>query len=502
MEETEKTVQEEKTEKEQEEKTEKEQEKKTEKEQEKKAGKDGKMSREKGAKGAAGPRQMDMLHGSLLDKILLFALPLAASSILQQLFNSADVAVVGRFAGSQALAAVGGNSSVVSLLINLFVGLSVGANVLIANYIGRGKKDQAQEAVHTAITIALISGIFLIFVGFLAARPLLSLMNTPEDVLDLAVIYLRIYFLGMPFVMLYNFGGAILRSVGDTRRPLYCLLISGMVNVCLNLFFVIVCKLSVAGVAIATVLANMVSSGLIVYFLVHEEGAIRLSLSRLSLKKEHALRMIQIGVPAGIQGMVFSLSNVCIQTAINGFGSNAVAGSAAAVNFEFFTYFVTNGFGQAAVTFTSQNFGAGELERCKKIFRLSMGCGLIFTGLMSMAFVLGRNLLIRVYTVEDPVIAYAMVRVLYVETFACLPVTYEVGGAALRGLGYSMLPAILTVIGSCGFRILWIYTVFQKFSDFFVLMVVYPVTWVITGSMVLAAYFIMRKKAFAGRREN
>ena len=446
---------------------------------------------------AGAGRQMDMLKGSLLDKILVFALPLAASSILQQLFNSADVAVVGRFSGSQALAAVGGNGAVVNLLINLFVGLSVGTNVLIASYIGQGREDKAQEAVHTALAMALISGVFLIFVGILAARPLLLLMNTPGDVLELAVVYLRIYFLGMPFVMLYNFGAAILRSVGDTKRPLYCLLLSGVVNVCLNLFFVVVCKLSVAGVAIATVLANMVSAGLIVYFLLHERGTIQLKPHNLSLKREHVLRMVQIGIPAGIQGMVFSLSNVCIQTAINGFGSDAVAGSAAALNFESFTYFVTSAFSQAAVTFTSQNFGAGELKRCRRIFGLTVGCALLITGIMSMVFVLGRRIFIRVYTVEDEVIAYAMTRVLCVEAFACLPVTYEVSGAALRGLGYSMLPALLTVIGSCGFRIMWLYTVFQKFASFEMLMVVYPVSWVITGTMVLAAYFIMRRRAFA-----
>lgn len=446
--------------------------------------------------------QIDMLNGTLIDKILIFAMPLAASSILQQLFNSADVAVVGRFAGSQALAAVGGNSSVINLLINLFVGLSVGANVVIAKYIGQGKNREANEVVHTVMTTSVFSGIFLLVLGLLAARPVLQLMNTPYDVIELAVLYLRIYFLGMPFIMVYNFGAAVLRSVGDTRRPLYCLIISGVINVCLNLVFVIGCRMGVAGVGIATVISNSVSAGLVLYFLLHEEDTIRLDIRKMNLNLSYLLQIVRIGVPAGIQSMVFSLSNVCIQTAINSFGSSAAAGSAAAVNFEFFTYYVTNSFSQAAVTFISQNYGAAKFDRCRKVFRLSMGMGIALTGIMASAFVLAREYVIRFYTVDPAAIEYAVERIRLVESLAFLPVTYEVGGAALRGMGYSMLPAILTIIGSCGFRIMWIYTVFRSVGSFEILMKVYPVTWVLTGTMVICSYLIIRKKQEKIYQEN
>ncbi|MGI6095670.1 MAG: MATE family efflux transporter [Lachnospiraceae bacterium] len=443
--------------------------------------------------------QIDMLHGSLWSKIMLFALPLAASSILQQLFNSADIAVVGRFAGSQALAAVGGNTPVINLQINLFVGLSVGVNVVIASYIGQNKKDEVHEVVHTAMLTAIVSGLFLMLMGGIVAPPILRIMNTPDDVIQLAVLYLRIYFLGMPFIMVYNFGSAILRSVGDTRRPLYCLLISGLINVALNLFLVIVFHLGVAGVAIATVTANGVSAGMILYFLLHEEDMIRLDFRRLALYKKHFARILRIGLPAGIQSMVFSLSNICIQTGVNSFGSNAVAGSASAVNFEFFTYFVTNAFAQAMVTFTSQNYGADQYDRCKRVFRLSLISGMAITGLMSMSFVLGRELFIRFYTVDPAVITYGIARMLNVAAFTSLVVTYEVSGAGLRGMDHSLLPAVLTIIGSCGFRIFWIYTVFRMYHSYEVLMIVYPVSWVLTGIMVMTAYFLIRKKEFKKR---
>ncbi|MDO4556667.1 MAG: MATE family efflux transporter [Lachnospiraceae bacterium] len=439
-------------------------------------------------------RQIDMLNGPLLGKILLFALPVAASSILQQLFNSADVAVVGRFAGSQAMAAVGCNASVTSLLINLFVGLSVGANVVIANYVGQRSTDKVQDVVHTVMTMAILSGIFLLALGFLVARPILTLMNTPEDVIEQAVLYLRIYFLGMPFFMVYNFGSAVLRSIGDTRRPMYALLFSGIINVCLNLFFVILLKMGVAGVGTATAIANLISAGMVVWFLTKEEGIIHLDLRQLKLKKEHVLRVIRIGAPAGLQGMVFSLSNVCIQSAINGFGSAAVAGSAAAVNFEYFTYFMTSSFAQAATTFTSQNFGAGQYKRCKKIAGVSIAGGLVATICMSLVFVLGRDLFLLFYTTDKSVMAYALVRVTHVEIMAFLPVFYEVGAGALRGIGYSMLPAIITLLGSCAFRFVWVYTVFKQIPTFDMLMNVYPVTWIITATAMMGAYFLIQKK--------
>ena len=298
-----------------------------------------------------------MTHGSLWNKLLLFALPLAASSILQQLFNSVDTAVVGRFASSRALAAVGSNSSLIALMINLFIGISLGSNVIISRYIGQK---------------ALCSGIFVLVLGQFIARPVLTLMGTPKDVIDLAVLYLRIYFLGMPFIMLYDFSSSILRSIGDSRRPLYALIAAGIINTGLNLILVIVFHLGVSGVAIATVVSNIVSSGILFYILLHEQEPIRVRLCGLSIDWGELKKILIIGVPAGLQGMVFSLANVCIQSMINSFGSNAIAGSAAALNFEFFAYFMVNAFAQTTVTFTSQNYGAGDFKRCKKVYRLCM----------------------------------------------------------------------------------------------------------------------------------
>lgn len=444
-------------------------------------------------------KQMDMIHGPMFYKILFFALPLAASSILQQLFNSADVAVVGRFAGSAALAAVGGNSPVINLLINMFVGLSIGANVIIANFIGQGREDKVKEAVHTVMSVALISGVSLLVIGIIIAKPILLMINTPSEVINLAVLYLRIYFLGMPFVMVYNFGAAILRSTGETRKPLYCLIISGIINILLNLLLVIVFHLSVAGVAIATVIADGVSAFLVVYFLSHSDDAIRLNIRELSLNKEIVVKVIKIGAPAGLQGVVFSLSNVFIQSAINGFGTHAMAGSSAGLNYEYFTYYMINAFNQTAVTFTSQNYGAKDLERCKRAFRISLVTGMALTLVMSFIFVGAMGFFAGIYTNDPVAIKYAIIRMKHVTLLECLTGVYEISGGALRGMGHSLLPALLTVIGSCGFRVVWLYTVFKVVPTFTMLMNVYPVTWVITGTMVMTSYLIIRKRIEAGQ---
>lgn len=441
-------------------------------------------------------RQMDMLHGSLLDKILLFALPLAASSILQQLFNSADAAVAGRFAGSQALAAVGGNAPVVSLIINLFVGMSVGANVIIANYIGQKNEEKVHEAVHTVYVLAILLGVIMLIMGQVIARPILVMINTPSDVIDLATLYLRIYFCGMPCVMIYNFGSAILRSIGDTKRPLYCLLLSGVINVVLNVFFVVICHMSVEGVAIATVIADTASALLVTVFLVRSDDVVKLNLRKLTFKKEYIKKVVQIGAPAGLQGAVFSVSNVCIQAGINGFGTAAIAGSAAALNFEYFTYFTTNAFGQAAVTFVSQNYGAKQYDRCKRAMWLSLLSGMAVTAIMCIIFVTGRETFVSIYTNDPAAIKYGIVRMVIVELFEFMVGLYEIPGGALRGIGHSLLPAVLTVFGSCALRIVWIYTVFQKFHTFPVLMSVYIVTWSVTSILVLGAYFMVTRKVY------
>lgn len=442
---------------------------------------------------------MDMLSGALFDKLLLFAIPLALSSILQQLFNSVDVAVVGHFAADPAVAtaAVGSNGPIINLIINLFVGVSVGANVIISNYIGEGNKEKIESAVHTSMAVAILSGFIVLAIGLAISGPVLRVMNTPESVLPYAEEYLRIYFLGMPFVMIYNFGSSVLRSIGDTKRPLICLCVSGVLNALLNMFLVIVFHLDVAGVAIATVISNGVSAMLVILFLVKEKNEIHLDLRRLRIAKPDLVRMLKIGVPAGLQSMVFSLSNVIIQSVLNGFGTSAVAGSAVALNYENFSYFIIAAFNQTAVTFTSQNYGARNYERCKRVFRLCMLTSIVLTGMMSWTFILGRHFFISIFTSDAEVAHYAAIRMVMILSLNILSNTYEIGGAALRGIGYSMTPAILTVFGTCVFRLFWAYTICRIYHTFEVLLAVYPISWIITGSAVLIAYFIIRRRVFS-----
>lgn len=437
---------------------------------------------------------IDMTHGTLWNKILIFALPLAASSILQQLFNSVDTAVVGRFASSRALAAVGSNSSLIALMINLFIGISLGSNVIISRYIGQKAHDHVQAAIHTAIVVALFSGLFVLVLGQFIAKPVLELMGTPEDVIDLAVLYLRIYFIGMPFIMLYDFCSSILRSIGDSRRPLYALIAAGIINTGLNLVLVICFDLGVSGVAIATVVSNMVSSGILFFILLHEQEPIRVEFSRLSIDWGELKKILIIGVPAGLQGMVFSLANVCIQSMINSFGSNAVAGSAAALNFEFFAYFIVNAFAQTTVTFTSQNYGAGDLVRCKKVFRLCMVFSLVFCGLLSGFFVLGRGFFLRLYSTDPAVLTFATTRLLIATTLELLTSTYEISGGAMRGFGHSLTPALITVFGSCVLRLIWINTACRAVHEFWMVMIIYPISWVLTGAVMITAYLLLRRK--------
>lgn len=321
--------------------------------------------------------KVDMLNGPLFMKILIFALPLAASSLLQQLFNSVDVAVVGRFASSKALAAVGSNAPVISLLINLFVGISMGANVVLSNHLGQRDDEGVRRTVSTVSLVGVVSGVLLMLIGIGVSRPILELMDTPADVLDMAVLYLRLYFVGIPFFLIFNFGAAILRSVGDTRRPLYILVVAGVINTVLNLVLVICFGLGVEGVAIATAIANMVSAACIVVLLRREKGALQLQFNHMRIYGKELRRMLQIGVPAGLQGMVFSLSNVVVQSAINGYGSAAIAGSAAAVNFEYYCYYIIVACNGAAISFIGQNYGAGKYDRVRRIFRICMLMGLV-----------------------------------------------------------------------------------------------------------------------------
>jgi putative MATE family efflux protein len=443
-------------------------------------------------------QQMDMLHGPLWRNIIVFSLPLAAASILQQLFNSADTAVVGRFANAQALAAVGTNGEIISLFVSLFTGLSIGANVLIAGYIGMGKTKQINAAIHTVMSLALLSGIVMLILGQFIAEPLLQMIDTPEDVMELAVEYLRLYFLGSPFLMIYNFGSAILRAKGDTKRPLYALLASGVINVILNLFFVIACHMSVAGVALATDISTAFSALVVVRCLQREEETFRFSWKRLSLNRKYAGRVFAIGLPAGIQGAVFCFSNVFIQAAINSFGSNAVAGSAAALNFEYFSYYMLQAFAQAATTFISQNWAAGEKKRCGKIFWLALVQGAFFAALISVPLVVFRSSAIQLYSTEQEVMEYAYVRIMTVLILEPLCVVFEVPAAALRGMGYSGLPAVETILGTVVFRLVWLATVFAHWHTFRAIFVVYPVSWVLTGAVIWISYRQVYRKAQLG----
>lgn len=440
---------------------------------------------------------MDMLHGPLFKKMIIFALPLIASGVLQQSFNSIDIAVVGQFSSSQELAAVGSTGLIVSLLINLFVGISIGANVIIAHYIGQRNEKGIRNAISTVAVIALASGLLLMVTGLLIARPILELIDTPHDVIDLATLYLRIFFLGMPFMMIYNFGAAILRSMGDTKRPFYSLVIAGIVNTALNLVLVISFDMSVAGVAIATVVANIINAAITIWFLVREEEPYRLNVHKLRISRPDLRRILQIGVPAGIQGVVFSISNVFILSTINKFGSGAVAGSSTAINYEYYCYFVMSAFCQAAVAFTSQNYGAGLIDRCKRIFRLSMTMSVVSCATLNILMAWQHDLCASVFTSEPEVIGYASIRLQYVLMFQWIACSYEIAGASLRGLGYSMTPTMFTIFGTCLFRLLWIYTVCPVYNSFEVLMYVYPISWVITGIAVVAAYYVIRRKAFA-----
>lgn len=436
---------------------------------------------------------MDMLNGPLGRKILKFAVPLAATSILQQLFNAADIAVVGQFAGDKALAAVGANTFVINMLINLFVGISVGVNVVVANSIGAQSYRAITRSVHTSVIVSFISGILLSFIGVFFARPILSAISTPADVLDLAVRYLQVYFAGIPFVMLYNFVAAILRGKGDTKRPLYVLLATGAINVLLNVLFVAGFGMSVTGVALATVIANALSAGTLFYFLLHEVGPFKLEFWKLRITPVFLGRIMRVGLPAGLQGVVFSFSNVCLQSAINSLGSATVAASAAALTYEFIVYYWLNSFSHACVTFVGQNYGAKNLERCRRAVRWTILLATTSTFALSMLCCYFAKPLLSLYTSDPEIIATGSIRMYVVVGVLFINVFLDVFSGALRGMGQSLAPALTCVVGVCGIRILWVIFVFPQYRSFASLMVVYPVSW-ITTIMVLVGIYIYRVK--------
>lgn len=440
--------------------------------------------------------EIDMVNGPILKKMLLFTIPLMFSSILQLLFNAADIVVVGRFAGDNSLAAVGCNGALINLMTNVFLGLSVGGNVLAARDYGAGDEEELSKTVHTAMLLGIISGLVLTVAGVIFAPQLLELMQTPENVLPLAALYLRIYFLGMTAMMVYNFGSALLRSIGDTKRPLYYLVAAGVINVILNLVFVIVFRMDVAGVGLATVISQCVSALLVVRCMMREQGGIRLIPRRLHIYKDKLIQIVQVGLPAGFQGAVFSLSNVVIQSSVNLFGETVVAGNSAAMNLEGFVYVSMNAFHQAAISFTSQNVGAGKRERIGKILLTAEGC-VIVTGLLFgwVMYGFGRPLL-HIYSNSSHVIDAGMVRMRIILLPYALCGMMDVVVGVLRGMGYSVGPMIMSLIGACGLRLVWIATVFQipQFHNISTVYVSYPITWAITLLAQLLLYVYASKK--------
>lgn len=450
---------------------------------------------------ATQPQHLDMLNGPIWNKLPRYALPVAATGILGQLFNAADIAVVGNFTGDMrtaAVAAVGANSPVIGLLLNLFIGIALGANVVIANAIGRGDRETVHRAVHTSIVTALIGGVLVAVFGQFIAAGLMGLLNVPDDVYPLALAYLRIYLLGMPVILLYNFEAAIFRSVGDTKVPLIALTVSGVLNVILNLFFVIVLKMNVNGVAIATVLSNAVSSVLLLRRLLHGD-LVRVELKQLRIDPAIFRKIMRIGLPAGIQGAIFSVSNI-IQSAINSLGTVVMAASSAAFNIEIIAYDVLNSFSQACATFVGQNYGAGKIDRCKKTMLLCLGEDIIASAIAIVLVLLTGKYLLAVFNNDPQVIEIGYSRLLILFGSYIFSLTYEILSGYLRGFGISLVPAILTLFGVCGVRIIWINTVFPLHHTFRSIMLVYPISLATTAVLIFIALLVYRpSRRFAAR---
>lgn len=445
-----------------------------------------------------------MCNGSLFKSIISFSIPLMLSGVLQLFFNAADVVVVGNFAGDESLAAVGATTTLINLLTNLFIGLSVGANVLVANYFGARQKRDVHETVHTAMTISFFSGLFLTVAGFFLAPVLLKLMQTPADVIDLSIIYLRTYFMGMPAVMVYNFGAAILRAAGDTKRALYILTASGVVNVGLNLIFVILFHWGVFGVGLATAISQFVSAFFIAYCLVKEKSEIRLEIKKLRIYKHKLARILQIGIPAGFQGMMFSLSNVVIQSSINSFGKVVVAASSASVSVEGFAFTSMNAFHQATVSFTSQNIGAGKTERINKILYISLFYVLAVGVFFAFLLIGFGDTLIGFYTTSPEVVAEGVKRLTIIAGSYMLCGMMDVTSGSMRGMGYSFIPMIVSLIGVCLFRVVWVGTVFQMeaYHTIETIYYSYPISWFFTFAAHFVCFIIGKKRLMKKRIKN
>lgn len=440
-------------------------------------------------------KALNMLSGSMWDKILLYALPVAATGILGQLFNASDIAVVGNFAPGDtvsAVAAVGANGPVIGLVLNLFIGIALGANVVIANAIGRGDHETVSRAVHTSIVASVLGGLLITIFGELFAVSVLEMLNVPEEVLPLAAKYMRIYLIGMPVILLYNFESAIFRSAGDTKTPLAALAISGVLNVLLNLFFVIVMRMTVEGVAIATVTANAISSALLMRKLIKSELLVKIELKKLKISWPILGRILKIGVPAGIQGAVFSLSNIVIQSAINSLGKIVMAASSAAFNIEIMAYYILNSFGQACTTFVGQNYGAAQIDRCRKAFKLCLIEGVIATACAVGITLVSGKFLLSLFNNDPEVIRLGFVRLKFIFASYIFSTFYDGMSGYLRGFGISLTPALLTMLGVCGIRVLWVATVFPKNPCFETIMQVYPISLAVNAVLIFTALMIIR----------
>lgn len=440
--------------------------------------------------------EIDMCNGSIMNKLISFSIPLMISGILQLAFNAVDIVVVGRFSGSESLAAVGSTTALINVFTNLFIGISLGANVLAARFYAAGREKEMSETVHTAITFAIISGVVMALVGLFFSRGALELMGTPDNVINLSTLYMKIYFLGMPFFMLYNYGAAILRAVGYTKRPLLFLIVAGVINACLNLLLVIAFHLGVAGVAIATVTAQFVSCVLVLRCLYKSDSSYQLRFSKLMIKKVYLGQIFQVGIPAGIQSTVINFSNVLLQSSVNSFGSVAMAGYTAANNIFGFLYASINAVTQACMSFTSQNYGVGKYKRMDKVLIDCLILSVIVGGVLGCGAYFGGSPILSIYT-EDPEVIKAGLEILSITTvpyFLCGIMDLFPG--ALRGMGSSTVPMILSVIGTVGTRILWIFGIFPSHRSLYILFISYPGSWIITIIMQVICYYFVRKKTY------
>ncbi|MCR5606521.1 MAG: MATE family efflux transporter [Treponema sp.] len=437
--------------------------------------------------------KIDMTDGPIFIKLLQFSIPLILSSVLQLLFNAADVIVVGRFAGDNSLAAVGSTGSLINLLVNLFMGLSVGTNVVAANFFGSGNRTALRKTVQTAMILSVYSGVILTIAGVFGAKSILHLMQSPEEVLNLSALYLKIYFAGMTATMIYNFGSALLRAKGDTKRPLYILFVAGVINVILNLIFVIIFKMDVAGVATATVISQCFSAFMIVRCLIKESDDFKLDLKNLIFDKSIFIKIIQIGLPAGFQGIMFSLSNVIIQSSINSFGNIVIAGNSASSNLEGFVYTSMNGFAQGVLTFVSQNYGAKKYPRIKKVVIVAELTVIVVGLVLGNAMYFFGNQLLKMYTENPEVIKAGLIRLSIIGTTYFLCGMMDVMGNSIRGMGHSLLPMIFSLLGACAFRLIWLATVFviPKYHSLFIVIMSYPLSWILTFACHIVCFAIL-----------